>query len=36
MGDGFGLQIVVVGVGACAVFDVWQRIFPLVHGDSAE
>ena len=27
MGDGFGLQIVVVGVGACAVFDVWQRIF---------
>ena len=27
MGDGFGLQIVVVGVGACAVFDIWQRIF---------
>ena len=27
MGDGFVLQIVVVGVGACAVFDVWQRIF---------
>ena len=27
MGDGFGLQILVVGVGACAVFDIWQRIF---------
>ena len=27
MGDVFGLQIVIVGVGACAVFDVWQRIF---------
>ena len=27
MGNGFGLQIVVVGVGACAVFDIWQRIF---------
>ena len=27
MGDVFGLQIVIVGVGACVVFDVWQRIF---------
>ena len=27
MDDVFGLQIVVVGVVACAVFDVWQRIF---------
>ena len=27
MGDVSGLQILVVGVGACAVFDVWQRIF---------
>ena len=27
MGDVFGLQIVAVGVGACAVFDAWQRIF---------
>ena len=23
----FGLQILIVGVGACVVFDVWQRIF---------
>ena len=29
MGDVFGLQIVIVGVGACVVFDVWQRIFYL-------
>ena len=27
MGDGFGLQILIVGIGACVVFDVWQRIF---------
>ena len=27
MGDVFGLQILIVGVGACFVFDVWQRIF---------
>ena len=27
MGDVFGLQIVIVGIGACVVFDVWQRIF---------
>jgi hypothetical protein len=27
MDDVFGLQIVIVGVGACVVFDVWQRIF---------
>ena len=27
MGDVFELQIVIVGVGACVVFDVWQRIF---------
>ncbi len=27
MGEVFGLQIVIVGVGACVVFDVWQRIF---------
>ena len=26
MGDMIGLQIVIVGVGACVVFDVWQRI----------
>ena len=27
MVDMFGLQIVIVGVGACVVFDIWQRIF---------
>jgi hypothetical protein len=27
MGDLIGLQVVIVGVGACVVFDVWQRIF---------
>ena len=27
MGDAFVLEIVIVGVGACVVFDVWQRIF---------
>ena len=27
MADVFGLQIVIVGVGACVVFDIWQRIF---------
>ena len=27
MGDGLGLQILFVGVGACVVFDIWQRIF---------
>ena len=27
MGDVFGFQIVIVGFGACVVFDVWQRIF---------
>ena len=27
MGDVIGLQIVIVGIGACVVFDVWQRIF---------
>ena len=26
MGDMIGLQIVIVGIGACVVFDVWQRI----------
>ena len=29
MGDGIVLQVVIVGVGACIVFDVWQRIFQL-------
>ena len=27
MGDLVWLQVVIVGVGACVVFDVWQRIF---------
>ena len=27
MDDAIGLQIVIVGVGACVIFDVWQRIF---------
>ena len=27
MGDVSGLQIVIVGIGACVIFDVWQRIF---------
>tara|TARA_B100001057_G_C22494263_1_gene811436 strand:+ start:177 stop:662 length:486 start_codon:yes stop_codon:yes gene_type:complete len=32
MGDVTGLQIVIVGVGACVVFDVWQRIFHWLTG----
>ena len=32
MGDMFGLQIVIVGVGACVVFDVWQSIFQRLTG----
>ncbi len=32
MGDLVGFQIVIVGVGACAVFDVWQRIFHWITG----
>ena len=32
MGYVFGLQIVIVGVGACIVFDVWQRIFQRFTG----
>ena len=27
MAEMFGLQILLVGVGACVVFDVWQRLF---------
>ena len=30
--DLVGLKIVIVGVGACAVFDVWQRIFQWLTG----
>ena len=36
MDDVFGLQIVIVGVGACVVFDVWQRIFQWFTVNSAE
>lgn len=32
MGDVVGFQIVIVGVGACVVFDVWQRIFQWFTG----
>ena len=32
MGYVIGLQIVIVGVGACVVFDVWQRIFQWFTG----
>ena len=27
MAEMFGLQILLVGIGACVVFDVWQRLF---------
>ena len=32
MVDVIGLQILIVGVGACVVFDVWQRIFHCFTG----